>query len=79
MTTQWTGDRRKRDRDTGWLDVLIEAFEEAEMLHGLPCDENIFAIVKERLEQPSVLRARELLSDYKKEDWLPKPSLPCNL
>lgn len=64
MTGPWLSDRRLRNRDTGWLDVLIEAFEEAEMLHHLPCDEKLLHVVRARLESPAVLRARKILNDY---------------
>ena len=76
MTAPWECDQRRRDRETGWLDVLIEAFEEAEMLHQLPCDERLLSMVRARLEAPSVLRARKLLESYHANKWDPGTLFP---
>lgn len=79
MTSQWQGDRRSRNRETGWLDVLIEAFEDAEALHDFPCDERVLSLVRDRLELPSVLRARKLLKDYERRICNPDPLFACDL
>ena len=79
MSSQWQGDRRTRNRETGWLDVLIEALEEAELMHRLPCDERLLSLVRDRLESPSVLRARQLLDAYDEKAWTPHKTLSCEL
>ena len=60
MSYPWLPDRRVRERDTGWMDVLIEACEEAESYHALPCDEQALLLVKSAMDAPSVIRARKL-------------------
>lgn len=64
MSYSWPADRRIRERETGWLDVLIEACEEAETYHALPCNEQALFLVKSTMETPSVERARKLLAQH---------------